>query len=149
MDHATSPVPGHERLIESRQLRMMARRRARWRAAPRAWGGGSSERAKRVRCIVRDYDPQSVGTTERCAYRRTPATDNALAEKLRNDHIAALVRLTDEAGKVPTRKVPDWALRLFAAWNPRLWSVVPDLGKIRQSSNAKASGFSNWSPPVQ
>ncbi|MGY0572818.1 hypothetical protein ACTGJ9_018485 [Bradyrhizobium sp. RDM12] len=54
-----------------------------------------SERAKGVRRIVRDFGPCSVGKTEACAYRRALDAANALAERLRGEHAAAIARIAD------------------------------------------------------
>ena len=45
-----------------------------------------SERAKGVRRIVWHSGPQSVGKTERCAYRMALAAAQAMAERLRCEH---------------------------------------------------------------
>lgn len=55
-------------------------------------------------------------------------------------------RLGAAADKVPTKEAPDWLLRLLAPFVPKLRAVVPDLGKVRQSSSEKARRLLGWSP---
>jgi dihydroflavonol-4-reductase len=42
-------------------------------------------------------------------------------------------------GKIPTRKVPDFALKLMAIFQPVYKQTVTELGRTRKASNAKAS----------
>ena len=66
--------------------------------------------------------------------------------------IADLLRakLGADAGKVPTRRVPDFVLRLAALFDPQLRSVTPNLGKKRDYSSAKAQRMLGWKPrPMQ
>lgn len=62
--------------------------------------------------------------------------------------LAALLRdrLGDAAGKVPTRILPDWAVRLAARFSPRAAFVVPELGAPRQASSDKARQLLGWRP---
>jgi nucleoside-diphosphate-sugar epimerase len=58
-----------------------------------------------------------------------------------------LKREMGEAGKwVPARAVPDWVLRLMAVFDPTVGMVVPELGKVRDVSNAKARRVLGWTP---
>lgn len=41
--------------------------------------------------------------------------------------------------KIPKRKVPDWALKLMAVFQPVYRQTVTELGRTRKASNAKAS----------
>jgi nucleoside-diphosphate-sugar epimerase len=50
------------------------------------------------------------------------------------------------ASKIPTRELPDWVVRLIGHFNPALGQVVPQLGKIRRSTNTKARRLLGWSP---
>ena len=66
--------------------------------------------------------------------------------------IASLLRerLGPAANRVPTRTMPDWAIRLSARISPRFASVVPDLGVVREASSAKAREILGWEPrPIQ
>ncbi len=62
--------------------------------------------------------------------------------------LAALLRarLGAAAGKVPTRKVPDFVLRFAALFDRSLASVAPRLGQQRAFSSAKAKTMLGWRP---
>lgn len=46
--------------------------------------------------------------------------------------------LPDVQGKVPSRELPDWLVRVVALFDKRLKAVIPDLGHPRPISNAQA-----------
>jgi nucleoside-diphosphate-sugar epimerase len=50
------------------------------------------------------------------------------------------------AKKVPTRELPDWLLRLVALFDPAVRLVLPELGKKKNGSNAKAMRVLGWKP---
>ena len=52
--------------------------------------------------------------------------------------------LGDRARKVPTRKMPDWALRLLSLVRPELKQVVNELGNVRGGSSAHAETKLGW-----
>jgi nucleoside-diphosphate-sugar epimerase len=62
--------------------------------------------------------------------------------------IAALLRdrLGDHAAKVPTRKIPDFVLRLAGIFDKELASVTPSLGRKQDYTTAKAQGLLGWKP---
>ena len=62
--------------------------------------------------------------------------------------LAALLRarLGDQASKVPTRKVPDFVLRLVGLVDKDLASVAYSLGRKRDFSSAKAQSMLGWKP---
>jgi dihydroflavonol-4-reductase len=62
--------------------------------------------------------------------------------------VAAVLRreLGPAAAKVPSREAPDMAVRALALTSPRMRQIVPQLGKRRPSSNAKARGKLDWRP---
>ena len=62
--------------------------------------------------------------------------------------IAAILRakLGAEASKVPTRKVPDFVLRMAAVFDKDLGAVVPGLGKRHDFTSAKAQSLLGWKP---
>ncbi|HET7574495.1 MAG TPA: hypothetical protein VFJ99_05210, partial [Solirubrobacterales bacterium] len=65
--------------------------------------------------------------------------------------VAAVLRerLGPEAAKVPTRRVPDLLVRGMALFDPAARSVVGQLGKRVELSNAKARAL-GWEPrPVE
>lgn len=52
-----------------------------------------------------------------------------------------------EAGaKVPTREMPDWVLRIAAMFKAEARPALPELGKVRGASNAKAKNVLGWKP---
>jgi len=59
-------------------------------------------------------------------------------------------RLGARAAKVPTRKLPDFVLRLIALFDPELRLVVPGLGRRHSFTSAKAQRVLGWTPrPVE
>ena len=62
--------------------------------------------------------------------------------------IATLLRarLGASAKKVPKFQLPDWLVRLVALAAPRVRQIVPELGKIKNSSNDKAKRLLGWMP---
>jgi dihydroflavonol-4-reductase len=55
-------------------------------------------------------------------------------------------RLGDAANKVPTRRVPDFIVRLAALFNKELREAVPRLGKKRDFASVKAQTMLGWRP---
>jgi dihydroflavonol-4-reductase len=55
-------------------------------------------------------------------------------------------RLGDAAGKVPSRELPDWLVRLAALRDPVLKQTAPDLGKKKNMTSAKAKRVLGWAP---
>ncbi len=55
-------------------------------------------------------------------------------------------RLGAAAQRVPTRQLPNWLVRLAALRDPAVKQIVPELGKIKNASNAKAKRLLGWSP---
>jgi len=43
------------------------------------------------------------------------------------------------AGKVPTRQLPNWLMRIAAMRNPEVKQILPELGKIKNATNEKAT----------
>ncbi|MGH6910494.1 MAG: NAD-dependent epimerase/dehydratase family protein, partial [Phenylobacterium sp.] len=62
--------------------------------------------------------------------------------------LAALLRaeLGEGAAKVPTRKVPDFVIRLAGFFDKDLGSVTPALGHKHDYSSAKAQALLGWQP---
>ncbi|CAN5161487.1 aldehyde reductase [soil metagenome] len=62
--------------------------------------------------------------------------------------IAALLkqRLGPSAARVPTLQLPDWLVRLAGRLDRTAAMAVPELGKLRRLSNAKACRLLGWSP---
>jgi nucleoside-diphosphate-sugar epimerase len=55
-------------------------------------------------------------------------------------------RFKEAASDIPTRVIPNRTLRLASFFDPSLRSIVPDLGRVRKSSNAKAMRILGWEP---
>jgi nucleoside-diphosphate-sugar epimerase len=55
-------------------------------------------------------------------------------------------RLGDAAKRVPTRELPNWLVRLAAWRDPAVQSVLPELGKRKNGTNAKAKRLLGWAP---
>ena len=55
-------------------------------------------------------------------------------------------RLGDKAKKVPTRKLPDWVVRLVGLFDREVRGQLFELGKVRRPSSAKAEKELGWSP---
>lgn len=55
-------------------------------------------------------------------------------------------RLGAAAGRVSARQLPDWLVRLAATVSPAMRQVLPELGKAKNASNAKARRLLGWSP---
>jgi nucleoside-diphosphate-sugar epimerase len=55
-------------------------------------------------------------------------------------------RLGTAAARVPTRVLPDWLLRLIALVDPSVRQIVPELGKFKNATNAKAKRLLGWKP---
>ena len=55
-------------------------------------------------------------------------------------------RLGDAAKKVPTKELPNWMVKLAALRDPAVKQIIPELGKKRNASNAKARRVLGWSP---
>jgi len=50
------------------------------------------------------------------------------------------------AAKVPSKTLPDWLLRVAALFRPELRQAIPELGKSKQASHAKATRVLGWQP---
>ena len=54
-------------------------------------------------------------------------------------------RLGDQAKKVPTRKLPDWLVRIVGLFDSEVRGQLFELGKVRRLSSAKAEKELGWS----
>ena len=50
------------------------------------------------------------------------------------------------AKRVPTRQLPNWLVRLASLRNPAVKQILPELGKTKNATNAKAKRLLGWSP---
>jgi nucleoside-diphosphate-sugar epimerase len=55
-------------------------------------------------------------------------------------------RMGAAGAKVPARQLPNWLVRLAALRDPALKQLVPELGKPKNGTNAKARGLLGWKP---
>jgi nucleoside-diphosphate-sugar epimerase len=54
--------------------------------------------------------------------------------------------LGNAAKRVPTRQLPDFLLRLAAIRDPAVKLILPELGIVKRSTNAKAKRLLGWAP---
>lgn len=50
----------------------------------------------------------------------------------------------EKARKVPTRKMPDWILKIFAIFRPELKQLVNELGNVRGADSSHAKAVLGW-----
>lgn len=55
-------------------------------------------------------------------------------------------RMGAAAGRVPTWQLPNWLVRLAAIRDPAVRQILPELGKPRNATNAKAKRMLGWAP---
>jgi nucleoside-diphosphate-sugar epimerase len=55
-------------------------------------------------------------------------------------------RMGEAGKKVPTRQLPNWLVRVAALRDPVVKQILPELGKLKNGTNAKAKRMLGWSP---
>jgi nucleoside-diphosphate-sugar epimerase len=55
-------------------------------------------------------------------------------------------RMGASAKRVPLRQVPNWVIRVAALFDPTIKLILPELGKTKSASNAKARRVLGWTP---
>lgn len=60
--------------------------------------------------------------------------------RLLKSHAGAL------ASRVPTRQLPDWMVRIGALTDAGVRQILPELGKVKNATSAKARRLLGWSP---
>lgn len=55
-------------------------------------------------------------------------------------------RLGSAARRVPTRQLPNWLVRIAALTDPTVRQFLPELGKAKNATNAKARRVLGWAP---
>jgi nucleoside-diphosphate-sugar epimerase len=55
-------------------------------------------------------------------------------------------RMGASARKVPTREAPNWLLHVGALFEPSIKGILPELGKRKNATNAKAKSVLGWVP---
>jgi nucleoside-diphosphate-sugar epimerase len=54
-------------------------------------------------------------------------------------------RMGEAGKKVPTRELPNWLVRIAALRDPAVKQILPELGKLKNGTNAKAKRLLGWS----
>jgi len=72
----------------------------------------------------------------------------AAGESIAMMEIASVLRarMGKAAERVPTRVLPDFMVRLAALFDPAIAQIVPELGKFKKVTNAKARRALDWTP---
>jgi nucleoside-diphosphate-sugar epimerase len=60
--------------------------------------------------------------------------------KILKEHMGASAR------RVPARELPNWLVRLASLRDPAVKQILPELGKVKNATNAKARRILGWSP---
>jgi nucleoside-diphosphate-sugar epimerase len=55
-------------------------------------------------------------------------------------------RMGAAARRVPTLQLPNWLVRIAAMRDPAAQQILPELGKVKSASNAKAKRMLGWTP---
>jgi len=55
-------------------------------------------------------------------------------------------RLGSAAKRVPTKELPDWLVRLASLRDPAIRLILPELGKVKNTTNEKAKRILSWAP---
>jgi nucleoside-diphosphate-sugar epimerase len=55
-------------------------------------------------------------------------------------------RMGASAGRVPTRELPNWVMRIAALRDPAVKVLLPQLGKTRNATSEKAQRLLGWRP---
>lgn len=65
---------------------------------------------------------------------------------MRDIALALKRRLGDAARRVPTRQLPNWLVRIASLTDPTVRQFLPELGKPKNATNAKAKRVLGWAP---
>lgn len=65
---------------------------------------------------------------------------------IRGIAVALKDRMGSAARKVPTLQLPNWLVRLAALRDPSVKQILPELGKRKNATSAKAQRLLGWSP---
>lgn len=55
-------------------------------------------------------------------------------------------RLGTKARRVPTRQLPNWAVRMAALFDPAIRQILPELGRTKNATSGKARRLLGWLP---
>jgi hypothetical protein len=50
------------------------------------------------------------------------------------------------ARRVPRRQLPNWLVRIAALRDPAVRQILPELGKVKNATSAKARRMLGWTP---
>lgn len=64
--------------------------------------------------------------------------------KLHNIAMLLKEKLGSEASKVPSRKLPDWLMKIVSIWDPVARQVISELGKVRHADVSHAKEKLGW-----
>jgi nucleoside-diphosphate-sugar epimerase len=59
---------------------------------------------------------------------------------------ALKTRMGAQARRVPTRQLPNWLVRIAALRDPAVRQILPELGKVKNATHAKATRVLGWAP---
>jgi nucleoside-diphosphate-sugar epimerase len=105
---------------------------------PKLWFGGVDVRDVADLHIKAMTDPAAKG-------QRFLATSGDFVSMLEMAK-ALKAGLGAAAAKVPTGEIPNWLVRVSAMFNPEVRQLLPELGKRKNGSGAKAERLLGWSP---
>lgn len=91
-----------------------------------------------------DLHPRAMTHPQAAGRRFIGVAGPSLAQADLADILRAHLELA--ATRVPTRKPPNWQVRLFVLFGKQARATVPNPGEQRQSSNAKARQMLGRSP---
>ena len=55
-------------------------------------------------------------------------------------------RMGAAAKRVPQRQLPNWLVRVVSLFDPAVKQILPELGKTKNATNAKAKRVLGWQP---
>jgi nucleoside-diphosphate-sugar epimerase len=55
-------------------------------------------------------------------------------------------RMGEAAKRVPTRQLPNWLVRIAGLRDPAVKQILPELGRSKNATNAKAKRLLGWTP---
>jgi len=65
---------------------------------------------------------------------------------IREIALALKARMGAAARRAPTRELPNWLVRLASLRDPAVKQILPELGKPRNGTSAKAQRVLGWTP---
>jgi nucleoside-diphosphate-sugar epimerase len=65
---------------------------------------------------------------------------------LREIALTLKARMGAAGRRVPTREFPDWLVRIAGLADPSIRQILPELGKTKNATGAKAKSLLGWAP---